>query len=340
MNRRCRVSNRRVTRWALAALGPLLWASLAHGTEPPPVNQLEGMVVFKADGRPAAGVSVAMIHGAKGYLSIDDKGLLSQAQHESLFGLFPKRNGRYACQAITDDGGRFVLRNFAAPADTWLIAAGDAQNGYALVARIRPGDYASETLRLGLEEPAYIEVETLTAPKSMRVYTSVGLAGPGEAPMTETEAAAGGAAEQATSYAEEEDPSERIAFSSTTRWSAAKSKPCRLGPLPSGHRYKVTAQGSSGHVPYPVLLFERVVEVAPGETAKVTLVPKEGLTVTGRITSSEDKPLAKVNVRIKTADGTVIGGLSDAEGLYELRGVPAGTHALQLLRHAKRTTAG
>jgi hypothetical protein len=334
------VSNQRVTRWALAALGPVLWASLVHGAEPPSVNQLEGTVVFKEDGQPAAGVAVAMVHRAKGYLSFDDDGLLAQGEHESLFGLFPKRNGRYACQTVTDPNGHFVLRSFAAPADAWLIAAGDAENGYALLARIRPEDYRSEALRLTLEEPAYIRVETPKAPKSMQVYTAVGLAEPAATPKIEAEGAVGGAAEKAASGVEEEDLSQRVVLGSTTLWSEPKSKPRRLGPLPGGQRYRVTAQGSSGSVPYPVLLFERVVEVAPGETAEVTLEPKEGLTVTGRVTSSADKPLAKVNVKIKTADGTVIGGLSEAGGKYELRGVPAGTHTLQLLRHAKRTTSG
>lgn len=35
--------------------------------------------------------------------------------------------------------------------------------------------------------------------------------------------------------------------------------------------------------------------------------------------------------------GTVLGTLSDADGRYVLENVPAGTHVLELLRHAKPT---
>ena len=319
------MSNQRVARCALAALGLVSWASLVYAAEPPPVNQLEGTVVLGKDGQPAVGVPVAMVHRTKGYIRFDDDGLLVRGQDELLFGLFPKRNGQHACQTLTDGNGHFVLRNFAAPADLWLIAAGDDENGYALLTRMKPADHRSEPLRLTLEEPAYIEVESTKVPGSMRVYTTVSLAEPDD----ET---AGGA--------EEEDLSEHVYFYSRTRWSEGSSKPRRLGPFPSRQRYRVAAQGAGGDVPYTVSLFEKAVELKPGETAEVSLKPTEGLTVTGRVTSSDDKPLDKVNVKIKTADGTLIGGVSDADGKYELHGVPAGTHTLLLLRHAKRTTSG
>ena len=318
------MSNQRGTRWALAALGLVSWVSLVHGAEPPPVNHVEGTVVLQKDGQPAAGVPVAMVHRTKGYLRFDDNGLLGRGEDERLFGLFPKRNGRYACQAVTDASGHFVLRSFAAPEDEWMIAAGDAKSGYALMLHMAPAEYKDKPLRLELAEPAYIDVETPKTPKSMQLYTGVSLAGPVDG--------AGG-------DAGEDDPSERVYFRSTMRGDT-KSRRERLGPLPSGQRYRVAGQGYGGSAPYTVALFEKVVEPAPGETAEVTLESKEGLTVTGRVTSTEDKSLANVNVKIKTADGTLIGGVSDADGKYELRGVPAGTHALQLLRHAKRTTAG
>lgn len=319
----------RITWRALGALGPVLLAGLAHGSDSQQANKLEGTVVFKADGRAAGGVPVVMAHGTRGYLAFDDEGLLTHAEHEMLFGVFPVRNGRYACQAVTDANGHFVLRDFAVPDERWLIAAGDAEHGYALQARINPAHFASQPLRLELEQPGFIQLSTPKSPEGMRVYIRVGLA---DEPVPRDG--------DRSTETEEEDLSERVVFRSEALWREDAGKERRLGPLPGGQRYKVTAQGSSSRLPYPAVLFERLMELAPGATAEVTLEPQEGAIVSGQVTSSEDKPLDKVNVKVRTADGLLIGAVSDKEGKYELRGVPPGTHTLQLLRHAKRTAPG
>jgi hypothetical protein len=318
-----------ITWRALGALGPVLLAGLAHGSDLPQVNQLEGTVVSKDDGRTVAGVPVVMAHGTRGYLSLDDQGALAQASNERLFGVFPVPNGRYACMTVTDADGHFVLRDFAAPEERWLITAGDAEHGYALETRIKPKDFASRPLRLELEKPSFIGLRPPKAQADTHAYIVVGLARDPEARDSEDSA-----------VTDEDEPSEHVAFRSAAMWRADAGKPRRLGPLPGGQWYKVTAQSSSGNLPYTAVLFERLVKVAPGETAEVTLEPEGGVTVSGRVSDSDDKPLSKVNVTVKTADAFVIGAVSDQDGEYELRGVPPGTHTLRLLRHAKRTAPG
>ncbi len=51
------------------------------------------------------------------------------------------------------------------------------------------------------------------------------------------------------------------------------------------------------------------------------------------------RALTDVNVLVRTQGecGIVLGTLSDANGRYVLKNVPAGTHILELLRHAKPT---
>lgn len=317
-----------VSRWVVAALLPALLVGPALGGEPS-VNQLEGTVEFADGGQPAAGVPVGMMHRTKGYLAFDRDGLMTYGQNEYVFGIYPKRNGKYACQTVTDEAGHFVLRDFGAPGDTWVIAAGDAKHGYALQVGFKPEDFQSQPLRLKLEKPAYIKINAPEPPKGMQVYTGVCVATP---PAL--------ADEGASATGDEDDLSERVVFRSAAMSDDADGKPKPVGPLPAGQCYKVVSQATGNNLAYAAVLFERVVEAAPGETAEVTLAPKEGLTVTGCVTGTDDKPLAKVNVQVRAEDGTVVGGVSDKDGKYELHGVPAGTHILRLLRHARRTTPG
>ena len=318
-----------MTWWALITLGPLLFAGVAFGGEPLQINQLEGTVVFKDDGRAAARIPVVMAQGERGYLSFDDEGPMAQASREMLFGVFPMPNGQHACMAITDSDGHFVLRDFAAPDGYWVIAAGDAEHGYALKTQVRPEDFASACLRLELEQPAFLEVGPPKSQSDTRAYVGVGLA---------RDPNAGDSSESPST--QEDELSDRVVFRSPATWRGNSEKPRRMGPLPGGQWYKVTAQHWGGNLPYSAILFERLVKVMPGETAEVTLELEGGVTVNGRVSDGDEKPLGKVNVTIKTADSTVIGAITDTDGKYELRGVPPGTHTLQLLRHAKRTGPG
>jgi len=51
-----------IRRLALTVVGPMLVVGVAYGSDSSPVNQFEGTVVFKDDGRVAAGVPVVMAH--------------------------------------------------------------------------------------------------------------------------------------------------------------------------------------------------------------------------------------------------------------------------------------
>ncbi len=314
---------------ALGALGPMLLVGLAHAGDPPPINELAGVVVSGENGQPVAGVPVVMAHQARGYLWFDEQGPIAQAAHETLFGIFPVPNGRYACTTVTDGDGRFVLRNFAAPNEHWVIVAGDARQGYTLTTRLTPEDCASEPLKLELEPPGFIEYRSPKSRDGMNVYLGVGLS------RDPDPSDAGATAETA-----ETDLSERVGFRSPAMWSGSSGKIQRLGPLPGGQWYKVTGQGMSTTLPYTPILFQRRVQVAPGAEAELSLEPLEGATVHGRVTSSTDEALGKVNVMVETADGNLVGTVSDQDGKYALQGIPPGAHTLRLLRHARRTSPG
>jgi hypothetical protein len=312
----------------VAALWPVLAAGLAVGGEPG-INQLEGVVEFADSGQPAAGMPVVLVHRAKGYLEYDDEvGARVCADNEYLFGMFAKANGRYCCRAMTDPAGHFVLRNLAALEDDWLILAGDAEHGFATLPNIKPADLQQEPLRLRLEKGACLDIELPELPKGMRAYLAVMLA----APL--------GEGEDGASVGADEDADQRLLFYSRSLSGEPGARLRPIGPLPAGQRYKVIVWGTGANLPYAPVLFERAVSATVGETAEVLLQPKEGLTVAGRVLDADDKPLAMVNVQIHTDDGTVIGGLSDADGRYELHGLPPGTHTVKLLRHAKRTALG
>jgi hypothetical protein len=313
---------------ALAALFTALLTSAVGRSDEPPPNRLSGVVVYKESGAPAANVFVAMLHGDKGYLYFDERGLRGSGNDEKVLGIFTKRNGKHFCDAVTDRAGRFTMTNFAGPDEAWCIAAGDPEKGWALQLDMHPGDYAQRPLRLELDKPAFVTTTLPAAPaKSLRTSLSVSLA-PTEAPHSAE-----------NGVAEPEAATVPVYFNTDAR-NAKVGKEVRLGPLPGGQRYQVTAYVSGQKVPYEATIFARTVGLSPGATEKVALESAEGATVTGRVTSSEDKPLAKVNVTAETADGLVIGALTDDDGRYALHGVPPGEHALRLLRHAVRAVPG
>lgn len=317
------MTRRRIMGHGLAVWAAWMAVSGAHAGESPPINRLEGVVVSADGGAPVADVPVVLVHTAKGYLTFDSRGWVAQAQADTLFGIFPLPNGQHACRTVTDADGRFVLRGFAAGDERWVIATGDPQRGYALRARVNPKDLATQPLKLELQTPAYVELDPPKAPGHMLVYVGAALA---REPDGSTPVA-------------DDETDDRVLFSGSYQPESA-GKARKLGPLPAGQWYKVTARGSSNKLSYTPILFERLVKLAPGETASASYEPTEGATVTGRISGVDDKPLGRVNVTVRTADGLVIGAVTDEQGKYELRGVPPGAHTLKLLRHAKRTAPG
>jgi Carboxypeptidase regulatory-like domain len=90
---------------------------------------------------------------------------------------------------------------------------------------------------------------------------------------------------------------------------------------------------------FDITLFERIVFMRPGVTEAVSLKAEPGITLSGRITDTKNQPLGNVNVLLRTQSesAVVLGTLSDTEGRYVLNNAPAGTHTLELLRHAKPT---
>ncbi len=305
----------------VALLVALLAGTPAWGYDPPP-NQLSGVVVYKDTGQPAANVHVVMVHRGHGYLSFN-KHVYASGNDEKVLRFFTRRNGKHFCHAVSDQTGHFTLTNFAAPADPWHIAAGDADQGWTLQLDLRPANYAERPLRLELEQPAYI-VTTLPPPpeKGLKLSVRVSLAPP----------------EGFGSQTGEPDDS-GISFLGLIFPSTAREQ-LYLGPLPPGLKYRVTALASTRKIPYDATVFARSVAVAAGTKQQISFELEGGTTVTGRVTSIEGQPLAKVNVMAETADGLVIGALTHEDGTYTLRGVPPGTHTLRLLRHVAKTRPG
>jgi len=307
--------------WVALALAP----AQARG-DPPAVNQIQGIVVFKTDGRPAAGVPVAMAHAEKGYLHFTEWGLVAGGHIDTVLHYFPKRNGFYGCSAVTDEAGRFTLSDFAAPDELWNLAAGTPELGYALKIRNRPQDVGDGSLKLELEPAASITLRMPSLPPLCTGYIEVAVARTADG---ETDAAA---------PADESDKVERIA--PTGDWHRRRRGDVRIGAVPAGVPYRVSLSVSSPNLLYSPILFARTVNVAAGATEPVLLEGQDGVVVNGRLTSTEGKPLNMVSVSFVTKDGWAFGGLTDSDGKYEIRGVPAGNHRVELLRHAPRVGPG
>ncbi len=317
----------------LVALGLALLAVVPARSDERQANKLEGIVVFKEDGRPAAGVPVAMAQGEKGYIYFSEEGLAGNGDRDTVLQFFAKPNSQHFSEAVTDSTGRFTLAGFAVSDQPCTVVAGAPESGYALRTGVCPQDFSGAApLKLELEQPAFLNVTPPRATaKSLRVGLAVALA-----PTTPAAEPA-----KATGTSGTENPeTERVSFSSPLLWRGSRGKPMRIGPLPGGQKYKVTASASVMKLSYQPTLFERVVALAPGATSDVVLENVDGAAVSGTITGVDEKPLAAVNVMVKTSDGLVIGALTDEAGKYELGGVPPGTHKLELLRHAKRLVPG
>lgn len=321
--------NRSRWMWTYAALAVIgATGAPTRGADPPEMNRLTGVVVFRENGRPAANVQVVLSHERKGYIYITETGLQGYGEEEKVLGIFTKRNSKHFCQAVTDDQGRFTLKNFAAPDEAWHLATGDPRLGYTLQIKVRPRDYADKSLRLELDKPAFLSVTPPAAPeKSIQTMIGVNVLSPAPA-------------DAEAQVASEEDGEIRVYYWSQDLWNASPDKALRIGPLPVGPTYRVSASVYKQGLFYQPLIAARSVVPVAGETRDVSLAPPAGAAVTGRVTDIEDKPLSNVNVRVKAADGMILGVLTDHDGKYALSGVPAGTHRLELLRHAARRTPG
>ncbi len=302
--------------------------ALAEAQPPPTLNTLRGIVVSKADGQPLAGVPVVMAHAEKGYVRVGSGGLDAGGPELLDRRAFVSRNKRSWCDAITASDGSFALRGFDAPNEPWILAAGDRQRGYCVQPRVRPAEHADTPLRLEIDAPAFISIQRLPAPPaaSFRAYVALGLVDLDGKSTT----AAGPVDLSAV-------PEAHVRVDA---WAENPEEPVwRLGPFPPGFTYRVTHTIWSPNLRYYITLFERQVFLRPGTTEAVSLESASGVTLSGRISDTKSRPLADVNVlvRMQGESAVVLGTLSDADGRYVLKHVPAGTHTLELLRHAKPT---
>ena len=319
--------------WRCALLTALGLTFVAARGEPPgKMNRLTGVVVFREDGKPAANMPVLFSHGHKGYIYLMDGGLQGRGEDTKILGFFTKRNSMHFCQTMTDGDGRFTLENFAAPDEGWNIMAGDSQKGFALQIGILPKDYAGEPLKLEIDKPAFVKV-TLPTPTGKTYPLGLGLA------MTLPKTAAE-PARAVTSDEEAEERAVRVFYWSQDMWNLTAGKVVRIGPLPAGATYSVTATMSKPGLSYQPMVAARTVVTEAGQTKDLSLAASTGAALTGRVTDNDDKALANVNVKIEAADGVILGALTDDDGKYDIRGVPAGTHQLELLRHAARRVPG
>jgi hypothetical protein len=290
------------------------------------LNRLEGVVVSKADGRPLADVPVVMVHAEDGHLTIGSNGVEGSGAQRLDPRAFVTHNVKVACDALTAADGTFVLRSFCAPAERWIVAAGDREHGFYLRAGIVPADYAEAPLRIEIDAPAYVVVDR---PPDAPDGSWRGVIRLAVADLAGEPGAGGDAGEQ------DDDPASHVTVAA---WPEKPDEPVwRLGPVPSGFTYRVALSQWSQGLQFHVLTFERRVFLRPGAAERVLLKPEPGLTLSGRITDKKEQPLKNVNVRLHThgASGIVLGALSDADGRYVIKDAPGGTHTLELLRYAK-----
>jgi hypothetical protein len=114
----------------------------------------------------------------------------------------------------------------------------------------------------------------------------------------------------------------------------------KIGPLPTGVELRLEQSLYVADLGYSPTLGIRTLKLTPGETLKLSEAV-DGVELGGRLTGGDGKPLAGVNVLVKTKDGTFArGAVTDADGAYRISGIPVGTHELRLLRHQKRTAPG
>ncbi len=306
----------------------------AFAQQPPsiPINELKGVVVSKEDGKPLAGVTVAMAHAEDAWLWFGPEGALgAQGPKEKVLFFFTKLNGLTACEAVTDHEGRFTFSSFRSTSQRYTVAACHKTYGACLLTSVVPDEVPDELLRIELDPPAFIEAAPLSADlrdwkKGEYEYYDVSFEPTITAPSTNTSA--------------DHRPDRINVFFNLVWWPGAKA-PSRLGPLPGGHRYRLAHRRNSNRTGAPATLFEKVLFVKPGETVKA-LPDLKGATVTGRVSTTKGQPLRDVNVTVALGPQRqlILGAVTDEKGVYTLTGLPPGNHSLQLERYAVRTGPG
>ena len=312
-------------RAAALTLAALALAVPLSADDPPqkkPINKLHGVVVSKQDGKPLSAVHVAMAHAEKGYVVLEREGQLRTfGPDQKVLWFLTKRNSKTACEDTTDSEGRFTFESFTSPAEEYNFVAAHPKHGVALLTGLVPKKYQDKPLRIEMDEPSFITTDWKPSTSFGQTweYVNVSLA-----PQSDDSADA---------------PRVYLNVFTPTILEEKKSK---LGPLPGNVKYRVTRYGYSQELAYAATLFAREVYLESGQTTKLALRSEKGTTVSGCVTGTDGQPLANVNVLAKTRDaaGLVIGAVTDKKGNYTLTGVPVGTHDLELLRHAKRTTPG
>ncbi|MEE8171044.1 MAG: carboxypeptidase-like regulatory domain-containing protein [Phycisphaerae bacterium] len=321
----------------LAKLGVLIAATIAipaSAGEPDgkkPVHSLRGVVVAKADGRPLAGVTVAMAHKERGWIMIGNRGqLTAYGPTERVLLFFSKRNGRAACTATTDELGRFALANFVSMRDQYTLAAAHSEHGVALLKNVRPDAHVDEPIRIEMDLPSFIE---LRAPKELEaagITHSVSLH-PAVSSLVDGRAFFGRTAAPFTNV--------------MMNYYVPRTKDgaFHIGPVPAGIDLTLNHSAMTRRTGAPAVLRKTRVRVAPGETLRMSVAWDEGLELNGRVTANDGKPLRDVNVLVTTGSGIdedAFGTLTDKDGRYRLAGLPPGEHKLDLSRHAVRTGPG
>jgi hypothetical protein len=361
---------------APAALLISLAGSFAVAEEPlPPLHKLTGVVVSKQDGRPLAGVEVAMAHAERGTLVFIGGGRLRAfGQDETVLWFFPKRNGRVKIESKTDAEGHFVLEGFTSPEAKYNVGAIHPQYGAALLTDVVPQDHAQQGLRIELDEPTFVRTEIPSFDSAFKDagWEFVSLALAPEPPAsaakqalantpTDATTPASASAPAAAEASEGAPPSGAPEVSGSATNSAGgpagagteprvpkvmfdlKREPggserdvgmARWGPLPAGRRYTVSRVSYSREQFCTSTLFARTVAVAPGQTLNVQLKADGDIAMSGKVTGADEQPLPGVNLMLHVGDDLLIGAISGKDGEYELRGVPAGKHTLELLRRA------
>lgn len=341
MSRRESKSQNRSPLMLVLAVGWLAAPALAAGppVRPPaakgkPVHTLAGVVVDRAGGKPVAGATVAMAAIGRGGIMFQDDGTIrTYGPEETFFLFFSKTNGKTACEAVTDDEGRFTLKQFASLTARQVLAVAHADGGMALLTHVVPKDHQAEPLRITLDEPAYVSGvrPKLDSQGKSYDYVSLDLARSKEPKADDPYGA------------DETEPGSSVHFLYSGFGLAARdSRKFKFGPLPPGHRYVVTQYYSTDDLGSPAIFNARWVSPKAGQRCKVDLNTPDGTEMSGRLTGESGQLLANVNVMIRSAaaDGMIVGTISDKKGRYTLRGLPPGLHRLDLIRYAVRSGPG
>jgi hypothetical protein len=318
-------------------LAALVTTASAHDPGDPQLNTLEGVVVTKKEGKPVAGATVAMAHSEKGFIFVGDAGQLSvYGPEEKVLFFLSKRNGKTACEATTDEQGRFTLKSFASLSAKYSIVVGSQKAGLAILEHICPNDYANQALRIEVDEPAYFKIPKLPTPTDSELMSYVDIALEPEPPAVKSDAEAdkGENADAATRRT-------NIYLGLIVSTSGTEDE-SRVGPLAGGRKYRVGQRAWSKRFGSAATLFETVVAAEAGKTLPVKIEREGGTTLTGRVTTKEGSALRDVNVMVRAGAGSelVLGALTDEKGNYTIAHAPAGAHQLELLRYAVRVGPG